>query len=70
MSLEISPTTEHRLADEARKLGISVDALLEQLLKVRNATNGAGTADIPELPSSRLGVKGELHGRDIYTDAG
>ena len=70
MSLDISPLTENRLAEEARKLGISVDALVQQLMKDRGARNGAASDEIPTLPSWRLGVKGTLHRRDIYNDAG
>jgi len=32
MGIEISPETEARLTDEARRQGISVDALLERLM--------------------------------------
>lgn len=32
MSIEISPETEARLTDEARRQGVSVDALLERLM--------------------------------------
>jgi hypothetical protein len=32
MSIEILPEVENRLADEARKLGISVDAPLKRLI--------------------------------------
>jgi hypothetical protein len=35
MSIEISRETEERLADEARRLGISVDALLENFIEER-----------------------------------
>ena len=35
MSLDLSPITESRLGEEARKLGISVDALVQQLMKDR-----------------------------------
>lgn len=37
MSIEISPETEARLADEAKRLAISVDALLERLVDERAA---------------------------------
>lgn len=68
MSLDISPVTEHRLAEEARRLGISVDALLQQLMKERGVTNGGATGLIPDLPVWRLGAQGALHRRDIYSD--
>jgi hypothetical protein len=70
MSLDISPAMENRLAEEARKLGISVDALLQQLMKEHGAANGGVRDLLPELPAWRLGVKGTLHRRDIYDDAG
>lgn len=70
MGLDVSPATEHRLAAEARRLGISVDALLQQLMKEHGAANGGAASVVPELPSWRLGVKGTLHRRDIYDDAG
>ena len=37
MSIEISRETEARLADEAKRLAISVDALLERLVDERAA---------------------------------
>ena len=37
MSIEISRETEARLAGEARRLGISVDALLKRLIDERAA---------------------------------
>jgi hypothetical protein len=70
MSLDLSPITESRLGQEARKLGISVDALVQQLMKDRGATNGAASGEVPALPNWRLGLKGALHRRDIYNDAG
>ncbi len=67
MSIEISHETEVRLADEARRKGISVEALLERLISERRAkANVAGTA--PELPVWHLGDAGPLHRRDIYDD--
>ncbi|MDP9052796.1 MAG: hypothetical protein M3N93_00615 [Acidobacteriota bacterium] len=67
MSIDISHETEARLTDEARRQGISVDALLEQLMSERGVTvQVAGHA--PELPVWHLGVTGQLHRRDIYDD--
>ena len=67
MSIEISHETEVRLTDEARRQGISVDALLERLMSERGtAAHVAGTA--PELPVWHLGVTGSLHRRDICDD--
>jgi hypothetical protein len=66
MSIEISPETEARLTGEARKQGISVNALLERLIGARAANAGARSA--PELPVWHLGGTGSLHRRDIYDD--
>jgi hypothetical protein len=69
MSIEISRETEARLADEARRQGISVEELLERLMSERGATAPpAGTPSIPELPIWHLGGVGPLHRRDIYDD--
>ncbi len=65
MSIQISHETEARLTDEARRQGISVEALLERLMSERGPTaHAAGTA--PELPVWHLGDVGPLHRRDIY----
>jgi hypothetical protein len=66
MSIEISRETEARLTDEARKQGISVEALLARLLSERLA--GPGAISAPELPVRHLGRVGSLHRRDIYDD--
>jgi hypothetical protein len=67
MSIEVSRETEARLTDEARRQGISVDALLERLMSERGATARViGAA--PELPVWHLGDVGPLHRRDIYDD--
>ncbi|MGA2711502.1 MAG: hypothetical protein ABSG41_00225 [Bryobacteraceae bacterium] len=67
MSIEVSRETEARLTNEARRQGISVEALLERLMSERGATvHVAGTA--PELPVWHLGDVGALHRRDIYDD--
>jgi hypothetical protein len=61
MSMNISHETEARLTDEARRQGISVEALLERLMSERGVTaHVAGPA--PELPVWHLGR------RDIYDD--
>jgi hypothetical protein len=65
VSIEISRETEARLADEAKKLGISVDALLARL--VGGHAEPAPTRPKPELPAWNLGA-GSLHRRDIYDD--
>ncbi len=67
MSLEISHKIEVLLTDEARKRGITVEALLERLMNERAAiANVSGAA--PELPVWHLGNVGALHRRDIYDD--
>jgi len=68
MSIEISRETEARLADEARRRGISVDALLTQFVSERAAQTHPVQAK-PELPVWHLGRVGALHRRDIYDDA-
>ena len=68
MSIEISLETEARLTDEARKQGISVNALLERLMSERQATANPDVRSAPELPVWRLGGVGSLHRRDIYND--
>lgn len=69
MSIEISRETEARLTDEARRQGISVEALLERLMNERGATtHAAGNVATPELPVWHLGGAGALHRRDIYND--
>ena len=67
MSIEVSRETETRITDEARRQGISVDALLGRLMSERAAvTNPSGA--IPELPVWHLGGTGPLHRRDLYND--
>ena len=68
MSIEISHITEARLTDEARRQGISVDALLERLINERGASASAGVRSATELPVWHLGGVGSLHRRDIYND--
>jgi hypothetical protein len=68
---EISSETEARIHDEARRQGVSVDALLERLLSEHAAAaHIAGSGAAPELPRLHLGVMGDLHRRDIYDDVG
>jgi len=70
MSLSISPDIEARLADEARKQGLSVDALLRRLIGNHAATGDVAAAEPAEvdLPVLHLGPMGPLHRRDIYDD--
>ena len=69
MSIEIAHETEARLVDEARRQGISVDALLERLIDERRPTAPASTAPALDLPILHLGAMGAFHRRDIYDDA-
>jgi hypothetical protein len=66
MSIEISKETEARLTAEARRLGISVDALLARL--VGEHAGPAPARPKPELPAWNLGA-GPLHRQNIYDDA-
>ena len=69
MSIEISHETEARLTGEARKQGISVEALLERLMSDRGAPAHVATnGSTPKLPILHLGAMGPLHRRDIYDD--
>ncbi len=69
MSIEVSSETEARLTEEARKQGISVEALLERLMSERGMAAPAPSAgSIPEQPVLHLGAMGALHRRDIYND--
>jgi len=68
MSIEISRETEARLADEARKQGVSVEVFLQRLLIAGAATATADNRRSSELPVWHLGGVGALHRRDIYDD--
>jgi hypothetical protein len=71
MSIDISHETEARLTDEARRQGVSVDALLERLMSERGAAAHVVTRNVsttPKVPILHLGVIGPLHRRDIYGD--
>ena len=69
MSIEISRETEARLTDEARRLGVSVEELLERLISERGTSaHGPNIGALPELPVWHLGGAGPLHRRDIYDD--
>jgi len=67
MSIEISGEIEARLTDEARRLGITVQALLARLVNER-AAKAELAATPTELPVWDLGSVGALHRRDIYDD--
>jgi hypothetical protein len=68
MTIEISPETEVRLTDEARRQGITVDELLERFISEQAALTQPARPT-PELPVWHLGGVGALHRRDIYDDA-
>ena len=66
MNIE-SVETEARLADEARRRGISVDALLTRFIDERMALTRPVHSQ-PSLPLWHLGSIDALHRRDIYDD--
>ena len=69
MNLAISPETEARLAAKAMAQGLSIDALLERLLKdAGDLPAAAAKGEAPQLPVWHLGLYGSLHRRDIYDD--
>jgi hypothetical protein len=67
MSIEISQENQARLAAEARRLGISEDALLARFLS-EHAALIKPAQSATTLPVWHLGGGGALHRRDIYTD--
>ena len=67
MNIEISHETEARLAAEARKLGISEDALLARFLSEHAALTKLAQSGAT-LPVWHLGGAGALHRRDLYDD--
>jgi hypothetical protein len=71
MSIDISHETEILLTEEARRQGVSVDALLERLMSERVAAAhiATGNGSPIQVPILHLGVIGPLHRRDIYDDA-
>jgi len=67
--IEISSETEARINDEARRQGVSVDALLQRFMsECAAAAHIAGAGAVPGLPRLHLGVMGDLHRREIYDD--
>lgn len=69
MSIVISSEIEARLTEEARRLGISIEALLERLISERAAAaHLVGNGSAPKVPILHLGAIGALHRRDIYED--
>lgn len=68
MSLDVSEQTEAQIAEEARRQGVTVDALLKRLIDEHAASISAEQRAAPELPVLHLGPMGPLHRRDIYND--
>jgi len=64
MSIDIARETETRLTDEARSLGVSVDALLKRCIDEHAALTHPAR-DRPGLPIWHPGGAGALHRRDI-----
>ena len=69
MGIQLSHETEVRLTAEARRMGVSVEALLERLIGEKAAAGVAAGKLTPGVPVLHLGVTGSLHRRDIYDDA-
>jgi hypothetical protein len=61
------PETEARLLAKAQEQGVSIDALLEQLMNETEAPPAAN-GKAPELPAWHLGTKSSLRRCDIYDD--
>jgi hypothetical protein len=62
---------DNRRAARAQESGLSIDALLDRLLSdAGDLTGNTAAGEIRELPVWYLGVRGSLHRRDIYDDAG
>jgi hypothetical protein len=68
MTFHIKPETEARLLAKAQEQGVSIDALLEQLMNETEAPPAAANGKAPELPAWHLGTKSSLRRRDIYDD--
>jgi len=68
MSLNVSEQTEAQIAEEARRQGTTVDALLKQLIDEHAANVRVEHRAAPELPVLHLGPMGPLRRRDIYND--
>ena len=68
MSLIISEHIQVRLTEEARRQGLSVDALLDKLINERAGAPVKPKPGTPELPVWHLGASGFFRRRDIYND--
>ncbi len=67
MSLDISTETEARLREKAREQGLSVEALLRQLLGEEPGSKRVENTG--DLPLWNLGVRSSLQRAEIYEDA-
>jgi hypothetical protein len=64
----LKPETEARLLAKAQEQGVSVDALLQQLMNEGEPALIGSTGEAAELPQWHLGARGGLRRRDIYND--
>lgn len=69
MSNQISQETEARLTAEARKRGISVDALVARFID-EHAALTKRVQPATALPVWHLGGARDLNRRDLYSDVG
>ena len=67
MNIDVSRETERCLAEEARREGLTMEALLIRLMDERTALYRPGQSHA-DLPVLHLGSPGALHRRDIYDD--
>jgi len=72
LSVELTREEEEGLAVQATARGISLGALVHNLLQDAAALNarGGGSQDVPTLPAWRGTVTAPLSREDIYGDAG
>lgn len=68
MSINVSQRIEMRITEEAQRQGISVEALLEQLINDCAPSERPSGLHSPDLPVLHLGPMSPLRRRDIYDD--
>jgi aspartate aminotransferase-like enzyme len=68
MSLNVSEQTATQITEAAQREGLSVDALLQRMMKERCGSEADKGSSSLGLPVLRLGPMGPLHRRDIYND--
>jgi len=70
MSLSLTPEEQERLAAQAAARGISLDALVHNMLQDAAALDarGGGSQDVPILPAWRGTVTAPLSREDLYAD--